>query len=68
VTAPPLPIASATAAMDTLSGASHRVTPSCDPNAYQNPCSLPPTDSMYAAAACRRSSGLAISRAQVSGV
>ena len=46
VTAPPLPMASATAAIDTLSGASHRVTPSCEPNAYQKPWSFPPTDSM----------------------
>ena len=46
VTAPPLPIARTTAAMDTLSGASHRLMPSCEPKAYQNPCSFPPTDSM----------------------
>jgi hypothetical protein len=40
----------------------------CAPNAYQNPWSFPPTDSMYDWAAVRRSSGLPISLAQVSGV
>src|SRR5829696_321187 len=44
---PPPPIASATAAIDTLSGASQRLYPSCSPKAYQNPWSFPPTDSMY---------------------
>jgi hypothetical protein len=34
------------AAMDTLSGASHSVKPSSGPNAYQDPYSCPPTDSM----------------------
>ncbi len=61
-------MARATAAIETLSGASHRLTPSCSPKAYQKPCSFPPTDSMYAAAAFRRSSGWAIIIAQVSGV
>ncbi len=46
LSAPPAPIASATAAIDTLSGASHRFQPSCSPKAYQNPWSFPPTDSM----------------------
>jgi hypothetical protein len=54
--------------MDTLSGASQSVYPSCGPNAYQNPWSFPPTDSMYVCAACRRSSGLLINLAHVSGV
>jgi hypothetical protein len=66
--APPPPIARATAAIDTLSGASQRLYPSWVPKAYQNPCSFPPTDSMYDWAAVRRSSGLAISLAHVSGV
>src|SRR5205807_6699048 len=47
LSAPPAPIASATAAIDTLSGASQRLYASCGPNAYQNPWSFPPTDSMY---------------------
>src|SRR5207253_6588592 len=68
LSAPPPLIASATAAIDTLSGASQRLQPSCVPKAYQKPCSLPPTDSMYDCAAFRRSSGLLISLAQVSGV
>src|SRR5918999_2082900 len=51
--------------MDTLSGASHRVKPSCAERAYQNPWSFPPTDSMLDWAAFRRSSGLPISLAQV---
>src|SRR5918996_1790466 len=68
LSAPPPLIANATAAIDTLSGASQRLYPSCSPNAYQNPWSFPPTDSMYASAAFRRSSGLAIRRPQVSGV
>ena len=46
LSAPPAPSASATAAMDTLSGASQSVKPSCGPNAYQKPCSVPPTASM----------------------
>jgi hypothetical protein len=66
--APPPLIARATAAIDTLSGASHRLYASWSPNAYQKPWSLPPTDSMYVVAAARRSSGLSMSRAQVSGV
>ena len=68
LSAPPPAIASATAAMETLSGASQRVYPSCEPKPYQKPCSLPPTDSMYVRAASRRSSGLPISLAHVSGV
>ena len=47
LSAPPEASARATAAMDTLSGASQRVYPSCGPKAYQNPWSFPPTDSMY---------------------
>src|SRR5205807_9206526 len=64
LSAPPAPIASATAAMETLSGASQRLYASFGPNAYQNPWSFPPTDSMYDWAALRRSSGLPISLAQ----
>jgi hypothetical protein len=63
LSAPPLPMASATAAIATSSGASQSVCPSCSPNAYQNPCSFPPTDSMYSWAVGRRSSGFWISRA-----
>src|SRR5688572_31996349 len=48
LSAPPAPIASTTAAIDTLSGASHRFQPSRSPKEYQKPCSFPPTDSMYA--------------------
>jgi hypothetical protein len=44
--APPPPIARATAAIETLSGASQRLMPSCSPKAYQKPWSVPPTDSM----------------------
>src|SRR5688572_3689396 len=68
LSAPPALIATATAAIDTLSGASHRLNASWSPNAYQKPCSLPPTDSMYCCAAARRSSGFLMSRAHVSGV
>lgn len=38
--APPPPMAIATAAIDTLSGASQRLQASYDPNAYQKPCVL----------------------------
>ena len=43
--------ATATAGIDALSGASQSVNASWSPNAYQKPCSLPPTDSTYSRAA-----------------
>jgi hypothetical protein len=66
--APPDPIAMAVAAIETLSGASHKLYPSWSPKAYQKPCSFPPTPSMYSLAAARRSSGFLMSFAHVSGV
>src|SRR5688572_22183412 len=66
--APPALIASAVAAIATLSGASHKLYPSCSPKAYQKPCNFPPTASMYCLAAARRSSGFLRSFAHVSGV
>jgi hypothetical protein len=66
--APPALIAIAVAAIETLSGASHKLYPSCSPKAYQKPCNFPPTDSMYCLAAARRSSGFLISFAHAAGV
>src|SRR5215213_4098451 len=68
LSAPPAPIASAVAAIETLSGASHKVYPSWSPKAYQKPCNFPPTPSMYSLAATRRSSGCSMSFAHVAGV
>ena len=66
--APPALIAIAVAAIETLSGASHKLYPSCSPKAYQKPCNFPPTASMYCLAAARRSSGFLMSFAQAAGV
>ena len=68
LSAPPAPMARAVAAIEALSGASHKAYPSCSPKAYQKPCSLPPTASMYCVAATRRSSGFLMSFAHVAGV
>src|SRR6185503_8749462 len=66
--APPALSAKAVAAIETLSGASHKLYPSWSPKAYQKPCNFPPTDSIYSLAATRRSSGFLMSFAHVAGV
>ena len=52
----------------TSSGSSSSPNPSASPNAYQKPCSFPPALSMTGPSTSRRSSGLASSLDQVSGV
>ena len=66
--APPALSAKAVAAIETLSGTSHKLYPSWSPKAYQKPCNLPPTASMYSLAATRRSCGFLMSFAHVAGV
>ena len=50
LSAPPALIANTVAAMETLSGASHKLYASWSPNEYQKPCSFPPTASMHGSA------------------
>jgi hypothetical protein len=50
LSAPPEATASATAAMETLPGASRRVSPPWGPKAYQKPWSSPPTPALDDAA------------------